>query len=89
METLTVLGTWDAAVANSVVHELARARGLHPTNMQNAHEAYAVIKEELDEFWAEVMKKSEARSKEKMAEELIQVAAMAIRAVTDLHLRYT
>ena len=50
------------------------------------HEAYAVILEELDEFWEEVRKKAHERTYGRMFKELIQVAAMAVRAVGDLNL---
>lgn len=64
--------------------ELAKAREKHPTPFHNGHEAYAVILEELDEFWDEV--KAQKHSKEKFLKELIQVAAMCYRAVEDLKL---
>jgi hypothetical protein len=50
--------------------------------MTTPHEAYAVILEELDEFWDEVRKKEHCP--EKMLRELIQIAAMAQRAAEDL-----
>ena len=65
--------------------ELIRARAMH-RDMNSAHEAYAVILEELDEFWEEVRMKKENRSKERMRTELIQTAAMCLRAVIDLRL---
>lgn len=65
--------------------EIDRARGLHDP-MSSAHEAYSVILEELDEFWEEVKKKREKRDPDKLFKELIQVAAMCVRAATDLHL---
>jgi hypothetical protein len=51
------------------------------------HEAYAVILEELDEFWDEVKQKSEKQNLDRMRTELIQIAAMAVRAIVDLGLR--
>lgn len=65
--------------------ELQRAIGLHP-RLNSAHEAYAVILEELEEFWSEVMKKSRDRSIDAMRTELIQIAAMACRTIIDLQL---
>lgn len=53
--------------------------------MHGGHEAYAVIKEEVDEFWDEVKKKNPDR--ENMRKELVQIAAMACRAVVDLDLQ--
>ncbi|KKK48668.1 hypothetical protein LCGC14_3142800, partial [marine sediment metagenome] len=54
--------------------------------MASAHEGYAVILEELDEFWEEVRKKRENRSYLHMREELVQIAVMAIQAIGDLEL---
>ena len=68
-----------------VIEEVCRAQDLHGPQ-HSAHESYAVIKEELDEFWAEVMKKKEVRDPNVMRKELIQIAAMACRAVIDLRL---
>jgi hypothetical protein len=70
---------------NAVRDELSLAMAKHPA-MTNAHEAYAIILEELDEFWAEVKSQGHQRSPEKMREELLQTAAMAIRAIVDLKL---
>lgn len=56
--------------------------------MKSAHEAYSVILEELDEFWDEVRKKESNRDKANMKKELIQLGAMAIRAIYDLKLDY-
>ena len=73
----------DAILA--VRQELARARERHAP-LNSAHEAYAVILEELDEFFAEVRKRAERRDPAAMRRELVQIAAMAIRAVEDLAL---
>jgi valyl-tRNA synthetase len=54
--------------------------------LNSAHEAYAVILEELQEFWVEVMKKRQNRDKKAMRAELVQVAAMACRTIADLDL---
>ncbi|MEN6291211.1 MAG: hypothetical protein ABFD07_04230 [Methanobacterium sp.] len=53
-------------------------------SFQSPHEGYAIILEELDELKAEVWKKPSVRSSEKMREEAIQVAAMAIRFIIDV-----
>jgi hypothetical protein len=71
--------------ADLVREELAKARRQHPPQ-NSAHEAYAVILEEVDEFWEEVRAKREARSPEKMLKELVQIGAMAQRAAEDLKL---
>ena len=63
--------------------EFVRATNMYGP-FASPHEGYAIIKEELDELWAEVMKKPAIRSKERMREEAIQIAAMAIRFVEDI-----
>jgi len=65
--------------------ELLRAMALHAP-MHSAHEAYAVILEELDEFWEQCRKRRSMRDEDNMRVELVQIAAMAIRAIHDLHL---
>lgn len=63
--------------------EIEAARGSHkPIN--SAHEGYAVILEELDEFWEEVRKKRSERSHDRMVAELVQIAAMAQRTAEDV-----
>lgn len=71
--------------AMNALHECLDAMSKHAP-MNSAHEAYAVILEELDEFWDEVKKKRSQRSEPGMCEELTQIAAMAIRAIVDLKL---
>lgn len=66
-----------------VEQEHHRAVAAH-NSMNSAHEAYAVILEELCEFWEEVLKKREERDKNHMLQELVQIAAMAMRAAYDL-----
>ena len=55
-------------------------------SLNSAHEAYAVIAEELDEFWEQVKLKREHRNHFEMRRELIQTAAMCARAIIDLGL---
>jgi hypothetical protein len=66
-----------------VEHEVARAVAKFPP-MHSAHEAYAVILEELDELWDEVKKKQRDRDRSLLRKEAMQVAAMAIRFMTDV-----
>jgi hypothetical protein len=54
--------------------------------MNSAHEAWAVILEELEEFRLEVFKRRERRDCKAMLQELIQTAAMCQRAAEDLGL---
>jgi hypothetical protein len=66
-----------------IADELQRAQAKWPA-MNSAHEAYAVILEELDEFWAEVRKKQTEYDPAAMRAELLQIAAMAARAAVDV-----
>lgn len=75
----------DARTLNAVADELQRARKLHAP-MGSPHEAYAVILEEVDEFWSEVKLRPDVQDHGAMRSELIQIAAMACRAVADLRL---
>lgn len=68
----------DAASAR-VREELLAAMIMHGP-MHSGHEAYGVIKEELDEFFDEVR----ANKRENFDKELKQVAAMAIRAMVEV-----
>ncbi len=68
-----------------VTNELTEARDKHAV-LNSAHEAWAVILEELDEFKTQVFKRREARDKQNMLRELIQTAAMCQRAAEDLGL---
>jgi len=93
-EKFTDIGTdelvvdMDDHIANLLIEvgaEIVRANQLHP-QINSMHEAYSVIYEELDEFWDEVRKKSENRNKADAKKELIQTAAMCIRAIDNLDL---
>jgi hypothetical protein len=70
-------------VKEDVLCELGR-------NMQNwpaynsAHEGYAVLLEEVDELWDEVKVNQKRRDLEKMRQEAIQVAAVAMRFALDI-----
>jgi hypothetical protein len=69
----------------AVEAELAQARSQH-AKLNSAHEAYAVILEELDEFKLEVWKKRSQRDPVNMLKELIQIAAMCARTAEDIGL---
>jgi nickel-dependent lactate racemase len=66
----------------AVADELERAQSLHAP-MNSSHEAYAVILEELDEYWEEVRKRRSERRPASMWVELVQIAAMAARAAIE------
>jgi len=65
--------------------ELVAAIKLHMPQ-HSPHESYAVILEELEEFWDEVKKNRENRDRAAMRKELIQTAAMCVGAIHDLKL---
>lgn len=68
-----------------IAGEVERARSLHePIN--SAHEGYAVILEELDEFKLWVWMKRHERNPSLMLTELIQCAAMCVRVAVDIGL---
>ncbi|MCK9281558.1 MAG: hypothetical protein M0P71_13110 [Melioribacteraceae bacterium] len=72
----------DAAL-KSIEDEFYRASDLFP-ELHSNHEAYAVIKEELDELWDEIKKSKDLRGSELIRKELIQVGAMVVRYLNDL-----
>ncbi len=69
--------------SDDIKSEALRAQKKHPV-MNSHHEAYAVIKEEFDEYWLEVMKRSSRRDPEALRLELIQTAAMCLRTLAEL-----
>jgi hypothetical protein len=76
----------DRDFLGDVAAEIAKARAKHGP-MNSLHEAYAVILEELDEFWEEVRAWRGSKGdtdRVKARKELVQVAAMAMRAAEDL-----
>lgn len=71
-------------IFKEIAEELESARASHgPLN--SPHEAYAVMLEELDEYKEWVWMKSSKRNQKKMRAELVQLAAMAIRTILDVH----
>ena len=66
-----------------LVTEIETATSKFPP-FNSAHEGFAVLKEEVDELWAHVMKKQGERDIAAMRKEAIQVAAMATRFVADV-----
>ncbi len=70
---------------NDMTLELEKAETLHGS-YNSYHEAYAVILEELDEFWEIVRKKTQDRNDKKAYAELVQIAVTAWRTARDLKL---
>lgn len=66
-----------------VGQEVMRARTTHGATFASAHEGYSVILEELDELWEEVKRKRSDRSPERLRAEAMQIAAMAVKFMTD------
>ncbi len=77
-------GACVAFFSEDMENEFHRAIRLHSNAFNSPHEAYAVILEEVDEFWDECKKKEVDQSA--MRIELIQIAAMCLRASVDLGL---
>ena len=63
--------------------EYLRASDLYPALHSN-HEAYAVIKEEIDELWDEIKKSKDIKGNNQIRQELIQVGAMVVRYLENL-----
>ena len=63
--------------------EFLRASDLYP-DLHSNHEAYAVIKEELDELWDEIKKQKGIRGNKQIRNELIQIGAMVVRYLDNL-----
>jgi hypothetical protein len=68
-------------VQDEILAEIDRARHLHGP-MHSPHEGWAVIQEELEELWELV--KADQGTTPAARLEAVQVAAMAVRYVTDL-----
>jgi len=71
-----------ARLLEALDHELSSARRTFP-DFNTGHEGYAVIQEELDELWEAVKAKGTPRFR--LADEALQVAAMALRFIEDLY----
>lgn len=63
--------------------ELASAM-VHFPPLNSAHEAFAVLKEEVDKLWDHVKTSQKLRDIAAMRKEAIQVAAMALRFAQDI-----
>lgn len=70
-------------IYEEIKKELKSANEKFPP-FKSTHEAYAVILEEVDEFWDEVKKKNSDR--ENMRKELIHIAAMCVKTIENFNL---
>ena len=70
-------------ITELILSELEEANKKFPP-FKSLHEAYAVILEEMDEFWDEVKKKYPDYNN--MSNELIQIAAMCIKTIENFNL---
>lgn len=78
------LAVSDIGIALNLVRaELERARNLYPA-FHSGHEGFAVIQEEVDELWADVKAGKGLRQSAQCGAEAVQIAAMALRFLTDL-----
>lgn len=73
----------DLLALQDVADELIRARANH-WDMNSPHEGYAILLEEVHELWDEVRRKDDQHDLARMRAEACQVAAMAIRFMTDI-----
>jgi len=73
----------DAEIVAAILAELERAKR-HGEAFASLHEAYAVMLEELDEVWDITRMKRSRRSEPELRKELIQIAAMAIKALKSM-----
>lgn len=72
-------------IVAEVAAEVVRASKMFDP-MNSPHEAHSVIEEEFDEYWDEVKAYNPRKGRDtrpRQREELVQLAAMAVRAITD------
>jgi len=70
-------------VFNEIETELNSAKEKYPNSHRSFHESYAILKEEVDELWEEIKRSKNDNNKHEVRKEALQVAAMAIRFITD------
>lgn len=85
METIQELGrvTAKADFLTAVDAEETAARR-HESTFHSLHEAYAIILEEVDELWEITRLKKRNRKPEDIRKELVQIAAMAVKAALSI-----
>ncbi len=67
----------------AIIEEVERAKR-HGKAFASLHEAYAVILEEVDEVWDITRQKRCLRNELELRKELIQIAAMALKALASM-----
>ena len=65
-------------IQKKIIAEYNRSVRIHG-GFNSLHEGYAVILEELDEYWEEVKKKGP--SKDRLKDEMIQIGAMVLKTL--------
>ena len=65
-------------IQKKIIAEYNRSVRIHG-GFNSLHEGYAVILEELDEYWEELKKKG--AQKDKLEDEMVQIAAMALKTL--------
>jgi hypothetical protein len=65
-------------------HAEAQKAAMHWPPANSAHEAYAILLEEVDELWAHVKTNQKRRDLAEMRKEAIQVAAMGLRFAAEV-----
>lgn len=80
---LALAPNMDTEIVIAIDKELASSYR-HGRTFASMHEAYAVLLEEVDELWDLTRLKKKDRDPGKVKEELIQIAAMAVKALESL-----
>jgi len=76
----TIIPPAQTDIFSAIAEEVRRA-SKHGTEFSNLHEAYSVILEEVDELWDITRQKKKLRKRNEIEAELIQIAAMAVKAL--------
>lgn len=73
----------EMSIYEQIAEELECAK-IHGETFASLHEGYAVILEELEEVWEITLQKKRDRDPKKLKAELIQLAAMAVKAIDSI-----
>lgn len=69
---------------NHIKEEIILAKQKYPGSFNSSHEAFAILKEEVDELWDEVKSNKSEGTVGRQAQELVQIMAMAYCYLEDL-----